>query len=219
MAAKSIFAIYGASGHGRETMPHARGMIERRRPGSTLVFVDDNAGAESVNGHRVMTYRQFLQIDADERYVNIAIADSTTRRALAERCERDGIAFFSVVADNAVVLDAAEIGEGSILSPFVLLTSNVRIGRHFHANMYSYVAHDSVIGDYVTFAPAVKCNGNVVVEDHAYVGTGAILRNGKPGEPLVIGRGSVVGMGAVVTRSVPAGVTVAGNPARPLRKS
>ena len=35
---------------------------------------------------------------------------------------------------------------------------------------------------------------------------------------LVIGRGAVVGMGAVVTKSVPAGATVVGNPARALVK-
>jgi acetyltransferase-like isoleucine patch superfamily enzyme len=105
------------------------------------------------------------------------------------------------------------------LSPFVTLTSNVRIGRHFHANLYSYVEHDCVIGDFVTFAPGVQCNGNIVVEDFAYIGAGAVIRQGRAGEPVVIGRGATVGMGAVVTRSVPAGETVVGNPARPLRKS
>ncbi len=76
-----------------------------------------------------------------------------------------------------------------------------------------------MIGDFVTFAPGVKCNGNVVVEDHAYIGTGAIIKQGQPGQPLVIGRGAVVGMGAVVTKSVPAGATVVGNPARLLVKT
>jgi acetyltransferase-like isoleucine patch superfamily enzyme len=73
-----------------------------------------------------------------------------------------------------------------------------------------------VIGDFVTLAPGAKINGNVVVQDHAYIGTGAMIRQGRPGEPLVIGEGAIVGMGAVVTRSVPPGVTVVGNPARPL---
>jgi acetyltransferase-like isoleucine patch superfamily enzyme len=73
-----------------------------------------------------------------------------------------------------------------------------------------------MIGDYVTFAPGVQCNGNVHIGDHAYVGAGAIIRQGKPGEPLRIGVGAIVGMGAVVTHDVAAGMTVVGNPARPL---
>ena len=72
-----------------------------------------------------------------------------------------------------------------------------------------------MIGDYVTFAPSVRCNGNIVIEDHAYIGTGAVIKQGTPEKPLVIGKGAVVGMGAVVTKDVPPGVTVVGNPAKP----
>lgn len=111
-------------------------------------------------------------------------------------------------------MDDVNIQEGCILSPFVCLTSNIKIGKSFHANLYSYVAHDCIIGDYVTFAPGVKCNGNVVIEDYAYIGTGAIIKPGSTNKPLTIGKGAVIGMGAVVTKSVPAGVTVFGNPAK-----
>ena len=75
-----------------------------------------------------------------------------------------------------------------------------------------------MIGDLVTFAPGVKCNGNVTIEDHAYIGTGAIIKQGTPDRPIVIGEGAIVGMGAVVTKSVAAGSVVVGNPAKPLRK-
>jgi sugar O-acyltransferase (sialic acid O-acetyltransferase NeuD family) len=210
------FAIFGASGYGREVMPLARQQLADSQGSSELVFVDDSPSVAEVNGHRVLTYAQWLAEPASSRRINIAIASSTARQKLVERCIADGVGFFEVRAANVVQLDDVVIGEGAILNPFSMLTSNIRIGKHFHANIYSYVAHDCVIGDYVTFAPGVKCNGNVVVEDHAYIGTGAVLKQGKPGDPLVIGRGAVVGMGAVVTKNVAPGTTVVGNPARPM---
>ncbi len=211
-------AVFGASGYGREVMPLARQHWQVCGVPYELVFVDDNPHAAECNGHPLMTYADWLARPASGRYINIAIANSSVRQKLAERCAADGVQFFEVRAANVVQLDDVELGEGAVLSPFVTLTSNVRIGKHFHANLYSYVAHDCVIGDFVTFAPGVMCNGNVVVEDHAYIGTGAVIKQGLPGSPLVIGRGAVVGMGAVVTKSVPAGATVVGNPARALIK-
>ncbi len=220
-----LFAVYGASGCGRGIMPVLREQLLRESllsaedVGRRLVFTDDAPPARELNGQRVLTWEGFLAEPASERRVALAIANSTLREKLARRCKENNVGFVGVRAANVVVMDDVQIGEGALLSPFVTLTSNIRIGRHFQANLYGYVEHDCVIGDFVTFAPGVKCNGNVVVEDHAYIGTGAVIRQGKPGAPLVIGKGAVVGMGAVVTKSVPPGVTVVGNPARLLQKS
>jgi len=207
-----LVGIYGASGFGREIAP----LFERQADGSSLLFIDDGSAGTCINGLAVVNWQEFLEAPAERRAVCIAIADSAIRERLADRCAAAGVEIVGIRADRTVVMDDVTIGEGAVLSPFVTLTSNIRIGRCFHANIYSYVAHDCVIGDFVTFAPRVSCNGNVHIEDHAYIGTGAVIRQGAPGKPLVIGRGAVVGMGAVVTRDVAAGTTVVGNPARPL---
>ncbi|UHL66369.1 acetyltransferase [Paralcaligenes sp. KSB-10] len=215
-----VFAVYGASGFGREVMPFVRDQLHQQGIAATqLLFVDDNLKVATINGHRILTYAEFLSLEASRRYMVFAIANSIVREKLTARCSDDGVQPLSVMAANVIVLDNVQIGDGVILCPFVNLTSNIRIGRYFHANIYSYVAHDCVIGDYVTFAPAVKCNGNVLIEDHAYIGAGAVIKQGQPGKPLVIGRGAIVGMGAVVTKDVPAGGTVVGNPAKLFSKN
>jgi sugar O-acyltransferase (sialic acid O-acetyltransferase NeuD family) len=211
-------AIFGVSGFGREVMPNSREQWLRGNTDFELVFVDDSPPSGSVNGCRVLSYSDWIREPGESHHINIAIANSEIREKIVERCLKDGVEFYEVRAANVVQFDEVSIGEGAILCAFTTLTSNVKIGKHFHANIYSYVAHDCIVGDYVTLAPGVMCNGNVTIEDHAYIGTGAIIKQGNPGNPLVIGRGAVVGMGAVVTKSVPPYTTVIGNPAKPMIK-
>lgn len=211
-------AIFGASGCGKGVMPLARQQWVESGESYHLVFVDDKPASSILNGHQVITYEEWLGLDGNGWYANIAIANSVIRKKIVERCVSDGVNFFEVRANNVVQLDDVQLDEGAILCPFVTLTSNIKIGKHFHANIGSYIEHDCIIGDYVTFAPGVICNGNILIEDYAYIGAGAILKQGQPGQPLIIGKGAVVGMGAVVTKSVLPGQTVVGNPARPMSK-
>ncbi len=213
-----LFGMVGAGGFGREVMPVAQQMLSVQHAASDFeaVFVVEFGDTTPLNGHRVMLLDEFLA-DSREKFFNIAIADHQTRRRIAQRLTGEGVAAFSVVAPNSVQLAGNVLGEGAILCPFSMVTSNAQIGKFFHANIYSYVAHDCRIGDFVTFAPGVKCNGRIHIEDNAYIGTGAIIREGSDGKPTVIGEGAVVGMGAVVTRSVAPFTTVIGNPAAPMQ--
>lgn len=204
-----LIGVYGASGCGRGIMP----LVRAQNPASKLVFIDDGKAPGRVNGHDVIAWSGFLERDATEKAISIAISASRTRHILAAKCAESDLVLIEARAASVVQMDEVHIGDGACLSPFVTLTSNIRIGRCFHANLYAYVEHDCVIGDFVTLAPGAKVNGNVTIGDHAYIGSGAILRQG-----VTIGAEAVVGMGAVVTRDVPPGVTVVGNPAKPLIK-
>lgn len=211
---QQLIGIYGASGFGREVLP----LVREQYVDAEICFIDDGSKDSKLNGYLIYTYQEYLDLPHVTKSVVFAIADSKIREALENKCSEDDITVLSVRASNSIILDEVEIGKGSVLCHFTQLTSNIKIGKHFHANIYSYVAHDCIIGDYVTFAPKVQCNGNVHIEDHAYIGTGAIIKQGTSKRPLVIGKGAIVGMGAVVTKSVAPGVTVIGNPARPLTK-
>lgn len=143
----------------------------------------------------------------------IAIADYKLRNKIYLNLKEKGVNFPNIIHKSSFIAQSSKIDEGAVICPFVTITSNVSVGKNFHANIYSYVAHDCQIGDNVTFSPSVKCNGNVIVEDNVYIGTGVIIHQGKLNKPLRIGKGAVIAAGSVVTKSVPIGMTVFGSPA------
>lgn len=208
MVSTGSFAVWGAGGCGRGIMPLARA---QETGSSALVFIDDGKeGSAAINGHEVLSSTQFAQRDGD-RYVALAVASAVIRRKMAQRAVELNLLPWTICAADHVRFDDVDVGPGALISPYSVFTSNIRIGSYFHCNLYSYVEHDCVIGDFVTFAPGVRCNGNVTIGNGAYIGSGAIIRQG-----LTIGAGATIGMGAVVTKNVPAGETWVGNPARPL---
>jgi sugar O-acyltransferase (sialic acid O-acetyltransferase NeuD family) len=195
-----MFAIFGTGGFGRELIRPAREMLGLLGRHDLTFVCDDPTGP--VEGIPVIAPGE---LNEDDTLV-IAVGDPNARREIAARMHcRLGI----LQSPNVSVGPSVKIGEGSILCDHVTLTACAKVGRHFHANIYSYVAHDCVIGDFVTFAPRVSCNGNVTVGDGAYIGTNAMIKQG-----VTIGENAVIGMGAVVTKDVPANITVVGNPAK-----
>ncbi len=212
------YVLVGAGGFGREVMPLARAQLSReiKAGQAEIYFAAEHQhlpDLDEVNGVPIISLQRACDLTGDVLF-NVAIADSTTRERIAGHCLEAGMAPFSIEAVSALDLAANQIGAGAIFCPFTIVTANTRIGRFFHANFYSYVGHDCEIGDFVTFGPSVRCNGNIRIEDHAYIGTGAMIRPGSKTLPLIIGRAAVVGMGAVVLSNVPAGAMVFGNPAR-----
>ena len=211
-------ALYGYGGFGREVMP----ILKNLYPDDRNIFVvhkEFMPEQSSINSTEIISFEDFLDIPNHEKNITITIADPIKRPALSKEIDSHKITRKSIISKNSLIMDNVEISNGAIICPFVTLTSNIRIGENFHANIYSYIAHDCIIGDNVTFAPSVKCNGNVIIKDNVYIGTGAIIKQGKENNPIILGANSVISAGSFVTKNVQASTTVYGNPAKILSKS
>ncbi len=219
----SVFGIYGAGGFGREVMPVLYEYLHSKFPNDLnikdrMYFIETNPSKNEVNGYKLISESDFFTLKGVTKYFNVAIADSVARERLSKACLANGALPISVISNDAKLYDENHIDEGLIMCSNSIITSNTKIGRFFHAYMLSYVAHDCVIGDFVSFGPRVSVNGNVHIDDHAYIGASAVIKEGSKDKPLVIGEGAIVGMGAVVTKDVAPYSVVVGNPARPLKK-
>ena len=195
-------AIFGTGGMGREVAD-----LCRRMNGTEFVFVRDDPSGP-VDGIEVISP---TDLSDDDRIV-FAVGSSHDRRTLRDRFADQPLA--TVISPTAIVSPSAKVGEGSVLSDYCVINNGATIGRHFQANVFSQVSHDCMIGDFVTFSPRVSCNGWVCVEDEVFIGAGAVIRNGSSDRRLTIGRGAVIGMGAVVTANVSPMTKVVGVPAR-----
>lgn len=210
------FAFYSAGGFARETY---QGFLETQgsiaQSNFDILFIDDDPVIQGtrIHGLRVISYEEAKNIPGI--CINVAFAPPALRRKKVEQCERDGIETFSSFATTAIIGPNVTIGAGAIFSHNSMVTSDVRIGRAFHCNIYSYVAHDCIIGDFVTFAPRVSLNGRIKVEDDVYIGSDATFLPGKTDRFLTIGKGAVIGAGALVTKDVEPGAVMVGSPAKP----
>ncbi len=100
-------------------------------------------------------------------------------------------------------LDNISCGSGgdTVLEDNVKVDALVHIGHDVHLGKDTEITAGSIIGGFVETGL------------HAYIGINACIRN-----RIQLGEGCVVGMGSTVTKTVEAGVTVAGNPARRFEK-
>ena len=110
---------------------------------NSLVFVDGNLAGKQVNRQVVLSFDDFVSFRAEDKAIALDVADSAVREKVATRCIDANLAFFNVSAGSVMRMDDVVVGEWALLSPNVVLTSNIVIGKHFHANISSYVEHDA----------------------------------------------------------------------------
>lgn len=87
-----------------------------------------------------------------------------------------------------------------------------RISRGTRIDNLVHIAHNVYIDQCCCIVAQAEISGSVQLAAQVYVGPGAKIR-----ERLIVGEGSIIGMGSVVVKDVPAGMVVAGVPARVMK--
>lgn len=145
--------------------------------------------------------------------------------------------FIHVLAD----VQPTTIGTGTRIWQFVVVLAGAKIGQDCNICSHCLIENDVLIGDRVTVKSGVQLWNGLRVGDDVFIGPNVTFTNDKhpksgnvnftllstrieagasigggatllPG--VLIGAGAIVGAGAVVTKDVPPGTTVVGDPAR-----
>jgi sugar O-acyltransferase (sialic acid O-acetyltransferase NeuD family) len=213
-------AIYGAGGFAREVAWLVESCNEAMIRHEIVCFIDDTEANHGLVLNDVpVTGLAETAVRFPGVLVVSGIGSPQIREKVTAKAAAAGLAFGTIIHPRVEHSRWIEIGEGSVICAGSILTTNVTLGRHVQINLDCTVGHDVVMGDYTTLAPGVHVSGWVHFGKRVYVGTGAVILQGTHDAPLTIGEDAVIGAGAVVTKSVPPGVTVVGVPARPLQKS
>lgn len=148
-----------------------------------------------------------LVVECDRRNSGVPLLDVKGVNARIEPGaiirERVEIGDNAVVMMGAIINIGAVVGEGTMIDMGAVLGGRAIVGRHCH------IGAGTVLAGVVEPASATP----VVIEDDVMIGANAVVIEG-----CRVGRESVVAAGAVVTRDVPAGVVVAGCPARVIKE-
>lgn len=189
--------------------------------GRVIALFDNNAVRSVLPGVPIyfgeVGFHNWAEKQDEIQYIagipSIGGARGRDRLSIQSLFRRAGLIVPVIIHPSAVVSSSACLGSGSQVLALANISAGARLGEACIVNHRASVDHECQLGNGVHLAPGATLCGNVNVSDNVFIGAGAIIL-----PRLSIGADTIIGAGAVVTRDLPDGVTVVGNPAKPLRK-
>lgn len=206
--------IIGAGGFGREVKTIIDAVNKVEKTYNFIGYYDDGIEKGTIiNNFPVLGNLQDLNATDKEVSVLLGVGDPTTKGKIVNTLSNEKINFPTLIHPSVQISnDDVAISNGCIICGGTIITCNIKIGNFVTLNLMCTVGHDTIIDDFSSFMPSVNISGEVHISEKVYVGTGAKIIN-----QLTIGKSTIVGAGAVVSKSLPDCCTAVGIPAKPIK--
>lgn len=202
--------IIGAGGMGRSLYSIAQGCYGYQTVFDIKGFIDDDS--HSMDGF--LNYPPLLGTIKDYKvqendFFVCAIGTNKIKKIVCDKLKANGAKFQKLVHKTAVIGTNAEIGDGSIIANYVIVSPDSKIGENSLIQDFAVVGHDCVVGNYVRIDTHSTLVGGTQICDGATIHTSSIINHN-----VVVGENAIVGAMSFVIRKVKSNTTVCGNPAR-----
>lgn len=218
---KKKLIVVGAGGFAREVRWLAQDISSSSNNGDCYEFQgfvvsDISSIGEHDSGDDVIGDLQWLKANSERfDYLAIGVGSPQTRIAIIKELEDDfGPAYWPSLIHPSSHYDKSTctVSHGVLICANVIGTVGIEFQPFAMVNLGCTIGHEAIIGRASTLNPCVNISGGVTIGEGVLVGTGAQIL-----QYLDLGTSSTVGSGAVVTKSVSAGSTVVGIPAKSIR--
>lgn len=141
------------------------------------------------------------------------IKSNKIRVKLFEMLKKMGAKLPVIVSPLAYISSHAKVEEGTIVMHHAVVNAGANIGQNCIINTRAIIEHDAIIESHCHIATNAVINGGVKVGTGSFFGSGAVAR-----EYINIGKHCIIGAGAMVTNNVGDLLSIAGIPARTLKR-
>ena len=174
-------ALFGYGGHAREVASQ----IDQK----VTFFVDDEYANDIA--------KPISKFNPEEYVMMVAVADGKDRFDIVQKLPKE-TQYFTYIHPTVLIMDDnIELGEGSFIGAYSILTTNIKIGKHALLNRGNHIGHDCQIGDYFSAMPNAVVGGNVTIGDKVYMGSCSNIR-----EKINISNNITIGMNAAVVKNL-----------------
>ena len=204
--------IVGAGGFGREVRLMINQINKNDKKYNFLGFYDDAfQKGQLIDSFKILGGVEDLVSIKSKISVIIAIGEPHIKKKVVFLLLKNKLLSFPniIYPNNTLDEESVSLGIGNIICEGSILTTNIIFKDFIIVNLICSIGHDTIIDSYSSIMPGVNISGEVYIHECVYVGTGAKLIN-----QLEIGSYTVIGAGAVVTKSLPVNCTAVGVPAK-----